>query len=156
MPPLLHLQSEAEYRAYFVENYVRAHVATYHGVRVHFSADQFDHAFYEATNRDGVKDQFSWVRAQRMKWIALTLNDPGAIWYQGWIKRLERYDPTRSVAVAYGDFVVILKFRATRSGVLKSNFVTCYDADNSIHKIRRSPAWDIRECRIALGIEGGR
>lgn len=34
----------------------------------------------------------------------------------------------------------------------RSNFVTCYDANNSIGKIRTSPAWDINTCRTALGV----
>lgn len=152
LPPLLNLVDEAAYCAYYDANYVRTHVTTHHGVRVHFSRTRFGHAFYESTQRNGVKDQFSLVRAQRMDWIATTLQDPGSTWFQGWNGRRSLYDPARSVAVAHGDFVVVLQFRANRAGTLLSDFITCYDANNSIGKIRRSPLWDINTCRNALGV----
>ena len=47
--------------------------------------------------------------------------------------------------------MVVLKFRAKRSGEVVSNFVTCYHADNSIAKIRTSPEWSLAACRSALG-----
>jgi uncharacterized membrane protein YhdT len=37
------------------------------------------------------------------------------------------------------------------SGSLKANFVTCYQADNSIGKIRSSPAWFRAACLRLLG-----
>ena len=35
-------------------------------------------------------------------------------------------------------------------GTLKANFVTCYDANNSIGKIRQSPLWNKQDCLNAL------
>lgn len=151
-PPFLILPTEAEYRTHFQDTYMRGLVSTRDGVRVHFGASDFSHAFYESSKRDGKKDQFSLPRAQRINWISHTLLDPNADWYQGWIGRNRSYDATRSAAVACGDFVVILKFRAKQTGEVVSNFVTCYHADNSIAKIRTSPPWGQAACRIALGV----
>jgi hypothetical protein len=33
-----------------------------------------------------------------------------------------------------------------KAGELKGNFITCYEADNSIAKIRTSPVWDKEKC----------
>lgn len=152
LPPFLVLPNEADYRTHFQDTYVRGVVQTRDRIRVHFKAGDFGHAFYESTNRDGVKDLFSQPRAQRMNWISHTLTDPNADWYLGWISRSRSYDATRSATVACGDFVVVLKFRAKRNGEVVSNFVTCYHADNSIAKIRTSPAWNLAVCRTALGV----
>jgi len=152
LPPYLMLDGEAAYQQHFTDNYVRADVRTHHGVRVHFKAAHFGHAFFESTQRNGVKDQFSQDRSQRMDWIIHTLRDPDADWYQGWIRAKKTYDTTRSVAVACGDFVVVLKFRAKRDGQVVADFVTCYFADNSIGKIRQSPVWDLNDCKNALGV----
>lgn len=152
LPPFLILPGEAEYRTHFNNNYVRGLVQTRDGIRVHFKDSHFGHTFYESTQRDGVKDQFSQPRAQRMSWISHTLTDPNADWYLGWVRRNRSYDATRSATVACGDFVVVLRFRAKGTGEIVSNFVTCYHADNSIGKIRTSPAWHLAACRNALGV----
>lgn len=152
MPALLILADEAAYRQYFIDKYVRSAVHTHHGIRVHFKEQDFNHAFYESTQRNGVKDQFSQDRSQRMDWIITTLSDLNSDWYQGWVKAKATYDVTRSVAVASGDFVVVLKFRARKDGVIVANFITCYYADNSIGKIRSSPLWELNACRNALGV----
>lgn len=151
MPPLLVLPDVADYRSHFEMNYCRAVVTTHDGIRVYFKADDFNHAFFESTSRDGVKDvTLSAMRAQRMEWIAATLADATSQRFQGWNKRAAQYDPTRRVCVVFGDFVVVIRMSKTRDGGLKANFVTCYVADNSIEKIRRSPAWDMQACLNAL------
>ena len=152
MPPFLNLADENAYRAHYEINYVQSRITTHHGIPVFFDANKFDHAFFVATNRDGVKNQFSMPRAQRINWIGETLREPRADWYQGWIKPRKSYDASRSVAVAYGDFVVVLRFGVKKNGSLKANFVTCYEADNSIGKIRQSPVWTLQDCENALGI----
>ena len=152
LPPYLMLKDEAAYQQHFMDTYVRADVRTHHGIRVHFKANHFGHAFFESTQRNGVKDQFSQDRSQRMDWIIHTLSDPAADWYQGWMRAKKTYDTTRSVAVACSDFVVVLKFRARRDGQVVADFVTCYFADNSIGKIRQSPLWDLNDCKNALGV----
>lgn len=150
MPPLLNLAAEADYRAHFVREYCRAVVNTHDGIRVYFQQNKFDHAFYESTRRDGVKNAFSTVRAQRMDWIAATLNDPVADRYQGYNAKSGTCDPARRVNVAYEDFVVVLALGLRRDGTLRANFVTCFQADNSIGKIRQSPIWTREDCINAL------
>lgn len=78
-PPLLELGSVAECRNHYLNCYVRSVVTDRHGMRVYFSPERFDHAFYEFPRRDGGKEEFSAVRAQRMDWIAPTLNAPEAV-----------------------------------------------------------------------------
>lgn len=149
MPPLLNLADEAAYRQHFEDSYCRAVIHTVDGVRVYFSPDRFTHAFYESTKRDNVKDAFSLVRAQRMSWIAATLANPDADCYQGWVASKRAYDPTRRVDVVYDDFVVVLGLRLSGEA-LRANFITCYEAENSIAKIRMSPAWSHADCLAAL------
>jgi hypothetical protein len=106
--------------------------------------------FYESTARDGRKDVFSPVRAQRIDWIKATLEHPTAALFEGWDKTSRRYRATRRVAVVYEDFVVVVAMGLKQDGSLKANLVTCYQADNSILKIRSSPAWSKAECLALL------
>lgn len=149
-PPLLQLPNVAAYRQHFVDTYCRGVIETHDGIRVFFQQDKFDHAFYESTNRDGAKDVFSRVRAERMSWIGTTLSDPAAVRYQGWVKRTRSYDPARRVDLLYEDFVVVLGLGLNRAGMLRASFVTCYRADNSVAKIRTSPLWTREACLNAL------
>jgi hypothetical protein len=150
MPPFLTLDDKAAYRAHFETYYCRAVIRTHDGIRVYFGLDDFGHAFFESSGRRGEKDVFSIVRAQRMNWIAAALADPSAPRFQGWNSRSKRYDPTRRVTVIMGDFVVVIALGRRRDGRLKANFVTCYQADNSIAKIRASPPWSLEDCLNAL------
>lgn len=151
MPPFLMLATEADYRRHYVRNYCRTVITTHDGIRVFFNADRFEHAFFESTFRSGVKDRsLSMVRAQRMDWIGATLADPAAARFQGWDKSRRRYDPTHCVNVVFEDFVVVLRLGLRVDGSLKANFVTCYQADNSIGKIRTSPLWNREDCINAL------
>jgi hypothetical protein len=101
--------------------------------------------------RDGRKDVFSPVRAQRIDWIKATLENPTAALFGGWDKTARHYNATRRVAVVYEDFVVVVAMGLKRDGTLKANVVTCYQADNSIGKIRSSPTWSRAACPRMLG-----
>lgn len=114
-------------------------------------ASKFGHMFYESTSRDGRKEFFSPVRAQRIDWIKSTLGHPNADLFEGWDKGSRAYDATRRVAVVYEDFVVVVAMGLKLDGALKANFVTCYQADNSIGKIRTSPTWSRVDCVRQLG-----
>jgi hypothetical protein len=109
--------------------------------------------FYESSGRDGRKDVFSPARAQRIDWIKFTLEHPNADLFEGWDKVARRHDSTRRVAVVYEDFVVVVAMGLKLNGSLKANFVTCYQADNSIGKIRQSPIWSREVCLRRLGGE---
>lgn len=151
MPPLLTLATEADYRQHFEATYCRGVISTHDGIRVYFRKEDFDHAFFESPLRNGVKAKMlSQIRAERMDWIAATLADPTADRFQGWDNKNGRYDATRCVSVVFGDFVVVIRLGKKADGTLKANFVTCYEADNSIGKIRQSPLWNKEDCINAL------
>ena len=146
LPPLVHYETVAEYRQHYENTYCRGVIQTFDGIRVYFPAVKFGHVFYESSARDGAKDTFSPVRAQRIDWIKATLEHPDADLFQGWDKKTRSHDGTRRVAVVYEDFVVVIAMGLKKDGMLKANFVTCYQADNSIGRIRRSPSWSWDEC----------
>lgn len=146
LPPLLILQSEDDYRNHYEATCCRAGIITFDGIRVFFDRGRFEHAFFESTRRDGIKDQFSEVRAQRMDWIRATLENPVADLFQGWDQKWQRYDAGSRVCVVYEDFVVIIRLKLTGNGELRGRFLTCYQADNSIGKIRESKRWTREEC----------
>ncbi|MEL6361759.1 MAG: hypothetical protein AAFR21_11800 [Pseudomonadota bacterium] len=141
MPPLLTLKDEEAYRQHFTQSLCRQHVETHDGIRVYFSPDTFEHAFFESSDRRGADDVFSFARAQRMDWIAVALADPDALCVQGWDKHTQAYSPKRRITVVVQDFVIVLALSTKRNGDLKANFVTCIKADNSAVKIRQSPRW---------------
>jgi hypothetical protein len=150
-PPLLILPTDTDYRQHYEQHYCRAVIMTHDAIRVFFRPDRFSHAFYESPLRDGIKAKIlSPDRAQRMNWIAATLTNPAADRFQGWDRDNARYEAIRCVSVVWEDFVVILHLSLNRDGALKANFVTCYRADNSIGKIRRSPIWTRQDCINAL------
>ena len=151
LPPLVHYATAAEYRNHFERIYCRGTILTFDSIRVFFAPAKFDHAFYESSARDGRKDVFSSVRAARIDWIQATLANPAADLYQGWNKAARTYDASRRVAIVFEDFVVVVAMGLKRDGALKANFVTCYQADNSIGKIRTSPAWTRVDCLRSLG-----
>lgn len=151
LPPLTQYATAAEYREHYERIYCRGEILTFDGIRVYFAAGKFGHVFYESTARDGNKDVFSPVRAQRIDWIKATLEDPAAALFEGWDTSSRRYDAARRVAVVYEDFVVVVAMGLKLDRSLRANFVTCYQADNSIGKIRTSPAWSRATCLQLLG-----
>ncbi|MGV1098577.1 hypothetical protein ACUUL3_04105 [Thiovibrio sp. JS02] len=155
LPPLVHYETVAEYREHYENIYCRGIIYTSDGIRVYFSAAKFGHVFYESSARDGGKDVFSPVRAQRIDWIRATLEHPEAYLFQGWNKKTRLYDETRRVAVVYEDFVVVIALSLKRDNSLKANFITCYQAENSIGVIRRSPFWSREGCLLKLAVEPG-
>lgn len=154
LPDLLIFEAEREYLTYYREEYCRKGVVTFDGIRVYFRESRFSHAFYESSNRDGRKDKFSKIRAQRVGWIRAMLENADSDLFQGWNNKRKRYDPSRRVCVVYGDFVVILKIRLKKNGALTAEFITCYQADNSIGKIKNSPKWTKEACLDALNKKG--
>jgi len=146
LPPLLVCTTEEEYRVHYEQTYCRGGIVTFDNIRVYFKKEKFLHAFYESSKRDRVKDRFSSERASRMNWIADTLCSPDATLYMGWDKSKGRYDAANRVSVIYEDFVVIIRLSLINAENLKGDFVTCYQADNSIEKIRKSPKWNYESC----------
>jgi len=69
-----------------------------------------------------------------------------------WNKKSHTHDNTRRVAVVYEDFVVVVAMGLKQNGALKARFVTGYQADNSIGRIRTSPPWSQADClRLLMG-----
>ncbi len=77
-------------------------------IRVYFKHSSFFHAFFESTHRNGIKDRFSPIRAERINWIKATLSHPLASLLQGWDNKRKCHLPDRRVEVVYEDFVVVL------------------------------------------------
>jgi len=154
LPDLLIYKNESDYLAHYQKEYCRKGVVTFDGIRVYFRKRKFFHAFYESTNRDGRKNHFSKRRAQRMEWIRATLENANSDLFQGRDKHKKKYDPGRRVCIVYEDFVVILQMRLKANRKLKAEFVTCYQADSSIGKIKRSPKWSKEKCLEVLKKKG--
>lgn len=147
-PPLLILADEAAYQQHFVAKYCAVPLLTHDGIPVYFKRHAFYHAFFETVIFKN--DTFSPVRSQRMDWVELTLKDVASDRFQGWNPRIRQYDPVRRVDVVYEDFVVVLRLIKRQDGNLAAQFVTCFQADNSIGRIRQSPKWDRKACENAL------
>jgi hypothetical protein len=152
LSPLVHYATESEYRDHYKRIYGRGTIYTFDGIRVYFQPRRFEHAFYEGQG----KDCFSPIRAQRIDWVKATLEHPDADLYQGWDKKNKVYAPHRRVSVVYEDFVVVVDLRLKSDSNLKGNFITCYQAENSINKIRTSPVWDLSICMAILEGRNGR
>ncbi len=150
LPPLLAYPTEEEYKAHYEQAYCQGGMITFDNIKVYFRKEKFRHAFYESSGRDGVKDRFSPQRACRMNWIEATLCSPEAMLYMGWDKAKSRYDAASRVSVVFEDFVVIIRLSLIKTDTLKGDFVTCYQADNSIGKIRKSPKWNRESCMRVL------
>tara|TARA_R100000789_G_scaffold33901_1_gene37129 strand:+ start:1628 stop:2101 length:474 start_codon:yes stop_codon:yes gene_type:complete len=144
-PDLVHYDSPVEYKEHYIREYCRNEVVTADGIRIYFKQNKFEHAFYESSNRDGRKDQFSEYRSQRIDWIKATLESSKARLKAGWNKKKRCAEHTSRVAVLLDDFVVIIRM-SFRGGKLRGEFVTAYVANNSMEKIESGPNWDRAEC----------
>ncbi|BBL00837.1 hypothetical protein A3BBH6_10730 [Alistipes onderdonkii subsp. vulgaris] len=135
--------TEEELREIWRDTYCYKVIKTHDGIRVHFYESNFDHAFYESSkrnqsrNKKKSKDILSSERLSRILWIKDVLEDPTAKMYVGFDNKTKRYDRTKRVAVAKGNYVVVIQIYAER----KANFITAYVASNSIDKIEQSPRW---------------
>jgi hypothetical protein len=140
-PPLLLLTDEAAYRRHYVAKYCSGPLQTCDGISVWFKKGDFEHLFYESSNRDTVKDAFSALRAERMDWIQTALQDNTATLKQGWVKKLKAYDRCRRVAVVQGNYVVVIWINPANPK--EGEFITAYVADtpNTLAKIMSSPSW---------------
>ena len=139
VPDLLILSTIEEYKKYFVDKYCKKEIITFDGIYVKFYEDQFEHAFYESSNkkkRD--KDVFSIDRAMRMDWIEYVLQNPKVELHLGWNRDKKVYNKDRRVAIiSPEDYVVIIRL----NGNNKAKFITAYHADNSADEIRKMPLW---------------
>jgi hypothetical protein len=138
-PPLLKLADEAAYRARFEAIYCTGAVATFDGIGVRFQKRDFDHCFFESSQRNRIKDTFSPLRAERLEWIAVALKDAAADRFQGWDRDSKTYDKSRRVTLVCGDYVVVIAITSATS----ARFITAYVADtpSTLAKLKTSPKW---------------
>ena len=133
-----HEMQEAELRAIWEEEYCKAPIITFDNVVVRCYADQFDHIFFESSNRR-VKDKaiLSYNRLEKIYWIKDTLQDVTAILKKGWDTENKEYFKNRRLAIVKGNYVVIIRF----TGKLKASIVTAYEKED-ISNILNSPDFE--------------
>ena len=138
-PPLLKLADEAAYRARFEAIYCAGAVTTFDGIAVRFQKRDFDHCFFESSKRNRIKDTFSQLRAERLEWIAVALQDTAADRFQSWDRATKTYDKTRRVTLVCGNYVVVIAL----TGAMSARFITAYVADTprTLAKLKTSPKW---------------
>ena len=135
--------TEEEFRRMWREEYCQQEIYTFDGIQVHFYDNNFDHAFFESTDRrqgiskDKKKDLLSFQRLSRFYWIKEVLQDSTAELRVGYDSKTKSYARSRRVAIVKGDYVVVILLY--KDGHAK--FITAYVADNSIDKILNSPKW---------------
>lgn len=139
-PPLVHYDTEDGYRQHYEANYCQAMIRTFDGMPVYFPRQQFDDAFFESASRKARdKSVFSRERAERIDWIRTVLEDSDAALRMGWNRRTKRPNPRRRVAVAYGNYVVVVHVKRNRQS---ATFITAYVASQStVGRILDGNAW---------------
>ena len=139
-PPFLNLNSIDEYRAHFEKTYCRCPLQTFDKYIVRFKKSDFEHAFYESSRRNGIKDNFSKNRALRMDWIKYALMDSTSILKVGWDKNKKKYINKRRVAIVQKNYVIIIL--VTNPSKKIARFITAFVANRyTINKILQSPEW---------------
>ena len=131
------------YRRHFESNYCAGPIVTFDGIPVHFRRNDFNHCMFESSMRNGIKDTFSFTRAQRINWIKETLTNPEAELYFGYDKNKKQIRHDRRVSVVFEDFVVIIGLKKENvAGNYRGWFITAFQADNSITKIKNMKKWE--------------
>ena len=70
-------------------------------------------------------------------WIKDVLTDPDAEMYVGYDSKSQSYTNSKRVSVVKKDYVVVIQLY--KEG--EARFITAYNADNSIEKIKKGPKW---------------
>lgn len=144
--PLLTGKTEDEYRVHFYKRYCVGPILTFDGISVRFRKDDFEHVFFESSNRRGNKDRFSLERAERMDWILLVLQDSSAFLHMGWDKKRKTYTNISRVAFLVDGYVVVIHLTDDN----EAKFVTAYVAGkvptgsqriSTYAQIWNSPKW---------------
>lgn len=139
-PPLVKYATEEEYRQHFLRKYCHGRILTCDGILVRFNAKDFNHAFYESSSSiQPTKNKLSLSRAERIDWIEKALLDNSAILKVGWNSKKKQFDQTRRVALANGNYVVVIQFLRSSN----ARFITAFLADNyrTLLQIHNSPDW---------------
>ena len=139
---VFHDHTEQEFRDLWSQEYCRKLIKTHDGIRVHFYDNNFNHAFYESSQRNQSgrkksKDILSPRRLARMMWIKDVLTDPEAEMYVGYDSASQSYTQSKRVSVVKNDYVVVIQIYKEK----EARFITAFNADNSIDKIKMGPRW---------------
>jgi hypothetical protein len=115
---------------------------TFDSYKVRFRKSIFEHAFYESTHRDKIKDMFSTKRAERMDWIKYALQDPNSDIRNGYDNKRKRFTINRRVTIISGNYIVIIRIKSRQ--LKEAEFITAYVADSQTtsQKILTSPKWE--------------
>ena len=139
MKPFVKYKTIQEYLNHFEKVYCKGNIRTFDNIPVYFRKSDFNHCFYETVKLKD--DTFSWKRAKRIDWIKETLEDPNADLRCGWIKKKNKINFKRRVAIVNNNYIVIILIGKKKDGSLKANFITAFIADKSINKILKMPNW---------------
>ena len=102
--------TEEQFREMWRSNYCRQAIYTYDGIRVKFYDSNFDHAFYESSDRRlGNKDVLSRRRLSRILWIKDALEDPDAELHVGYLSKNQLQSGKRRVTLVKGNYVVVIQ-----------------------------------------------
>ncbi|MCK4655081.1 MAG: hypothetical protein KAU01_11625 [Candidatus Cloacimonetes bacterium] len=139
MKPLVKYKTIQAYRNHFEKVYCKGNIRTFDKIPVYFCKSDFKHCFYET--KKSKDDTFSFKRAKRIDWIKETLEDQSADLRCGWLKKKNKIDCKRRVAIVNNNYVVIILIGKKKDGSFKANFITAFVADKSIKKILQMPKW---------------
>lgn len=136
------------YKKIYKKYYCKKPIVTFDGIKVRFFASNFEHAFFESTNRQRKdKSKFSYKRANRIYWIKWILQSPHAELYVGYNSKIKKVQRNRRVALCIEEFVVVIELH--KKDFKRAKFVTAYLADGingkgekAIDLIRKSPKWN--------------
>ena len=136
-------RTEGEWRDLWDAAYCRRVVTTFDGIHVHFYSNNFDHAFYESSdrrqsaNKTKKKNILSMKRLSRFFWIKDVLRDPDAELHVGYDKSSKALTRSKRVAIVKDNYVVVIQLYSEK----EARFITAFVADESIDKIKNTPRW---------------
>ncbi len=151
-PSMVIYKTEAEYLEHYKRVYCRNQIYTPDNIRVYFSAERFNHAFFEGKIK---AKNFSFARARFIDWIKYTLESPESELYQGYCSDTKSIMPNRRVAMVKNDKYVVVIEMFYKAEILCAQFKTAFYADNkhTYKSIQKSPKWTIEDCKKCLNPE---
>ncbi len=140
LPPLLNLPNEGSYLNHFNRVYRprASSIVTFDGIVVKFSRENFYHAFYtESIRGSGVKDTFSFGRAERMDWIRYVLASDSMELY----RRVMTSRKIRRISLeASTPYAVVIELRNNNANI--AGFVTAYiPGPRALANMKSNPRW---------------
>jgi hypothetical protein len=131
--------TEEEFREMWRSHYCRRAIFTFDGIRVRFYDSNFDHAFYESSDRrQANKDMLSRRRLSRILWIKDALEDPEAEIHVGYLSKSLFQSGKRRVTLVKGNYVVVIQLYKDN----EANFITAFVGDEEkIKKVKSDPLW---------------